>query len=84
MISKTFSQLSVSIVDQVAEGNQVVTRFTWRGKNTGDFQGISPTNKEIEVSAVSIEKILDGKIAERWIIQDDLGLMRQLGAFPSP
>jgi steroid delta-isomerase-like uncharacterized protein len=84
LLSAAFSDLSVTIEDQVAEEDKVATRFTWRGTHTGDFQGFSPTGMQVEISAVSIERFKSGKIVERWFNQDDLGLMMQLGLFPSP
>ena len=79
-----FSELGVNIEDQIAEGDKIVTRFTGRGTQTGDFFGLPPTGKPVEVSAVSIERIKDGRIVERWFNQDDLGLMQQLGVVPPP
>lgn len=77
-----FSELRATIEDQIAEGDKIVTRFTWGGTHTGDFFGLAPTGKPVAVSAVSIERIKDGRIVERWFSQDDLGLMQQLGAIP--
>jgi steroid delta-isomerase-like uncharacterized protein len=82
MFNAAFSDLSVTIEDQIAEGDQVTTRITWRGTHTGNLQNLAPTGKQVEISALSVERIKDGKIVERWFNQDDLGLMRQLGVFP--
>jgi steroid delta-isomerase-like uncharacterized protein len=84
IFSAAFSELRVTYEDQIAEGDKVVSRLTWRGTHTGDFFGLAPTGKPVVVSAVSIERIKDGKIVERWFNQDDLGLMQQLGAIPPP
>lgn len=84
LLSAAFSELRATIDDQIAEDDKVATRFTWQGTHTGDFQGISPTGKHVEISAVSIERFDDGKIVERWFNQDDLGLMMQLGLIPPP
>jgi steroid delta-isomerase-like uncharacterized protein len=84
VFNAAFRDLHVVIEQQIAEGDLVTSRLTWRGTHTGEFQGIAPTGKQVAVSAVSIERVKDGKIAERWFLQDYLGLMRQLGAIPSP
>lgn len=34
------------------------------------------------VSGITIERIKDGKIVERWFNQDELGMMQQLGLAP--
>ena len=40
------------------------------------------TGKQVTVTAISIERIDDDKIVERWFNQNDWGLMQQLGAVP--
>ena len=52
--SAAFSDLHVIIEQQIAEGDLVTSRLTWRGTHTGEFQGIAPTGKQVAVSAVSI------------------------------
>ena len=79
-----FPDLHISIEDQFAEGDKVVTRFTSRGTHQGDFMGIAPTGNRIEVEAISIDRIADGKSAESWTIVDVMGMMQQLGVVPSP
>ena len=59
-LAAAFSDLDVTIEDQIAEGDTVATRLRWRAVHTGNFQGLPPTNKEIEVSGISIERIEDG------------------------
>ncbi len=84
LFAAAFSDLGVSIEEQIAAGDKVVSRLTWRGTHTGDFFGLAPTGKKVAVDAISIERIEDGRIVERWFSQDDLGLMRQLGVVSSP
>lgn len=78
-----FSDIKFTLEDQIAEGDMVASRLTWKATHTGDFQGIPPTGRKFTISAMSIERIQDGKIVERWYNQDELGLMQQLGAIPS-
>ena len=84
MISAAFSDNHYTIEDQIAEGDRVATRVTWRATHTGDFQGHPPTGKQIEVSGIAIERHKDGKIVERWLNYDQLGVMQQLGLVPPP
>jgi steroid delta-isomerase-like uncharacterized protein len=72
------------IEDMIAEGDRVVARTTMSGTHRGDFFGIPATSRTVSVSGVHIMRIVDGKIAEHWGNNDDLGLMRQLGAIPEP
>ena len=77
-----FSEIRVNIEDQIAESDKVASHLNWQAIHTGDFQGLAPTGEKVKTSAVSIERIKDGKIVERWFIQDQLGLMQQLGVVP--
>ena len=59
-----FPNLHVTIDDQFAQGDQVVTRVTQTGTHTGDFMGLAATGRRICVAAVSIERVANGKIVE--------------------
>jgi steroid delta-isomerase-like uncharacterized protein len=77
-----FPDLHMTIEDQIAEGDRVVTRWTARGTHTGQFQGIPPTGKEVRVAGTDIDRIADGKTVECWGHVDELGMLQQLGAIP--
>lgn len=66
------------IEDQIAEGDTVVTRWTFMGKHRGEFAGVAPTGKEVSFSGIFIDRLEDGKIVEHWDEADILGLMQQL------
>ena len=74
-----FPDLHLTVEDQVAEGDMVVTRWTASGTHTGAFQGIPATGKAIRVAGTDIDRIIDGKTVECWAHVDELGLMQQLG-----
>jgi predicted ester cyclase len=74
---------NVTIDDQIAEGDKVVTRWTARGTHKGRFQGIAPTGRRVSITGTTISRYVNGKIAESWVELDTLDLMRQLGAYPS-
>jgi steroid delta-isomerase-like uncharacterized protein len=84
MYQTAFDDAQVTIDDQIAEGDQVVTRWTGRGTHTGELTGIAPTGKEVTVSGITISRLADGKIAEEWELMDALGMLVQLGAVPQP
>ena len=79
-----FPDLRVTIEDIVAEGDKVACRVTFRGTHKGEFQGIAPTNKQVTVTAISINRIDGDKIVERSVLLDRMSLMQQLGAVPKP
>jgi steroid delta-isomerase-like uncharacterized protein len=78
-----FPDLEVTIDDQIAEGDRVVTRWTARGTHTGDLWGIPGTGKQVTVTGTSIDRNQDGRIVETWSHWDALGLMQQLGVVPA-
>ena len=58
--------LPFTIDDLVAEGDRVAVRWTLRGTNTGPMLGRPPTGEPVELPAIVIFRIANGKIAERW------------------
>jgi serine phosphatase RsbU (regulator of sigma subunit) len=73
-----FSDFHLNIEDQIAEGDKVVSRYTMRGTHQGDFRGLAPTGKEVELKAVTIFRFSpEGKVVETWDSYDQLSLMRQ-------
>ncbi|MBI3959287.1 MAG: ester cyclase [Chloroflexi bacterium] len=79
-----FPDMELTVEDQVAEGNAVVSRWTFRGTHQGELQGIPPTGKQVICSGVSIDRVANGKVVEHWIEFDQLGMMQQLGVVPPP
>ena len=63
--------------------DKVVVRWTGTGEHVGDLNGIAPTGRKIEVSAICIHRMRDGKIAETWEVWDTLGFLQQLGVVPA-
>jgi steroid delta-isomerase-like uncharacterized protein len=61
-------------------GDRVAARWTGRGVHRGELMGVAPTGRPIQVDAISIFRIADGKIAEEWTVWDALGLLQQVGA----
>src|SRR5215218_4829852 len=73
-----FSDFHINIEEQIAEGDKVVSRYTMRGTHQGDFRGLAPTGKEVELNAVTIFRFSpEGKVVETWDSYDQLSLMRQ-------
>ena len=83
MFFTAFPDVHITIEDQIADGDKVVTRWTARGTHQGNLQGIAPTGKQITVSGISIDRFEAGKIAEEWELFDRMGMMQQLGVIPS-
>ena len=86
-IRSAFPDFHVTIEDMIAEGDQVVVRYTWRGTNTGDFVTPMPilaTGKQVTITGISTVRFAGGKGVEVWNQSDSLGLFQQLGLIPAP
>lgn len=81
---EAFPDATFTVEDQVAEGDRVALRLTMRGTHLGPLNGLPPTGREVTVSGISIERVVDGRIVEGWNQNDALGMLQQLGALPAP
>ena len=79
-----FPDVANTIEDLIAEGDKVVARWRSRATHQGEYMGIPPTGKEVEVTGITLYRIQGGKIAESWNVEDKFGLLRQIGAFSEP
>src|SRR5688572_25159900 len=61
-LHSVFSDIFAELHEMVAEEDKVVIRWTIRGRHTGNFMGIPPTGKELELTGINIYQILDKKI----------------------
>jgi steroid delta-isomerase-like uncharacterized protein len=84
MYRSAFPDASFSIEEEIAEGDQVVTRYTTQETHRGMFLGISPTGKHVTVTGITIDRFANGKLVESWNSFDTLGLLQQLGVIPTP
>jgi len=58
--------LKVTIQDQIAEGDKVMTRWKAQGTPQVEFAGIKPNGKPITVTAIHVHRLQNGKIMEHW------------------
>lgn len=77
-----FPDLKVVVDHVIAEGDKVAIRWTARGTNTGNGNGITATGRKVETSGTVLLRFKDGKLAEEWVAGDAMGLMRQLSLLP--
>jgi steroid delta-isomerase-like uncharacterized protein len=83
MYRHAFPNLQIVVEGQIAEGQMVVTWWGERGTHTGPLLNISPTNKTITITGITIDRFERGKIAESRTIWDALGFFQQLGVVPT-
>jgi steroid delta-isomerase-like uncharacterized protein len=77
-----FPDLTFTVEKQVAEGDLVVTRWIARGTHQGEFMGVPPSGRRIEVSGMSMDRISGSRIVENWNNWEALEMMEQIGAIP--
>jgi steroid delta-isomerase-like uncharacterized protein len=72
------------IEDQLADGDKVVTRLRGVGKHEREIFGIPGSGNRLDVPAIAIHRIENGKLAEHWSTMDSAALLQQLGAIKLP
>jgi len=83
MLLEGVPDLRLTTQELLAEGDQVVARFTMSGTNTGDYRGLpAPTQQHFESEAIAILRIADGRVTELRGTADRLGMLTQLGILP--
>ena len=78
-VRRAFPDVHYTIEDVVLGEDKAALRVTMRGTHRGEFLGMAPTGRTIEVQELQIEHLRDGQIVAHWHQIDDLGLQRQLG-----
>lgn len=79
---RAFPDLHISVEDQIAEGDKVVSRNIVTGTHQGDYMGLAATGKSVTYNEIFIVRFAAGRIAETWGVVDVLAQMRQLGVIP--
>jgi len=79
-----FPDITATVEDVFGDGDKVCTRWTLRGTHRGEFAGLSPTNRTVTMTGMTVHRIADGRIVEEWDAYDNLSLMQQVGAVPQP
>jgi predicted ester cyclase len=76
-----FSDLEFTLDEIFSDRDLVCTRWSTEATHDGDLMGISATGNRITGSGISIDRVVDGKVAESWVQWDNMGLLQQIGAF---
>ena len=75
-----FPDLCLTIEDQIAEGDRVVTRVTFHGTHCGEFAGMAATGRQVAFGGIAVDRLVDGKVVEMWHTANVHMLMQQIGA----
>ncbi|MBD3884926.1 ester cyclase [Phormidium tenue FACHB-886] len=85
-LTEAFPDHHHEIIDLIAEDDKVVMHCVLTATHRGAFiglPGVPPTGRSIRQQQIHILRIQNNKIAEHWVIRDDLAMMQQLGIMPA-
>lgn len=81
--SAAVEDLRLTLDDLIVEGDKVVARMTFSGRQVRTVMGIPPSDRRFSVGLIDIFLVEEGLLAQHWDQMDLLGLHRQLGALPA-
>jgi len=72
--------LTATMEDLIVSGDRVVGRFVYRGTHLGEFMGIPPSGRPVEMRSIDIWRVADGLFVEHWDELNTLEFFQQIGA----
>jgi lactoylglutathione lyase len=82
------SDFSIEHHHLIAEGDLVAHHMTIRGHHQAStmplLAGVKITDSDVTWTYVHIWRVVDSQVVEHWACRDDVGLLRQVGAWPPP
>lgn len=83
MYLSAFPDLRMDPQDVLPSGDKVVARVRATGTHEGEFMGMPPTGRSVDVQLIDIIRFRDDGLAvEHWGVFDAMTMMQQLGAVP--
>lgn len=83
-VQGALSGTSRRLLDVVEAPERVVVTFELHGRHTGPWPGpfgtVQATGREVTVRTIDVLVVVGGLITSVWVVSDELGLLRQLGA----
>ena len=67
---------------RLAQGEWMAAFGRQEATHSGEFMGIAPTGKRVEIRYMDFWKVVDDKIVDNWVMVDFPHVMRQLGVDP--
>ena len=77
-----FPDLNCTVEDEIREGGRVAAHWMMHGTHKGLFIGNPPTGKRVQAHGIIFARLEDGLIVEYWMLNDQFGLLQQLGIIP--
>lgn len=78
-----FPDMYWNVEEQIADGEKVLTRFTWTGTHKAEFLGMPATGRGVSVWGMVLDRFQGSKVKSTRILMDTLGMMQQLGVVPA-
>ncbi len=75
----TYGDFYLTVEDEIAEGDMVVTRVTATGIHQNEWLGLKPSGKRITLTGINIDRVVSGKIVEHWGEADTISALIQMG-----
>ena len=83
-VRSAMPDLTIDIIQLLADGDRVIAHQRSRGTYSGELGGVPATGKSIEVSSMTIVRIANGNLAERWNLVDRFGMLQPIEVIPGP
>jgi predicted ester cyclase len=84
LVRRTYVDLAMEEVHRLADGDRRVVAFVMHGRHAGPLTtllgDVAPTGREVRIRVTDILTVADGRVADIWMIADEVGLLHQLGA----
>ena len=78
----TFGNMKFTILDMIAEEDQVAMHWRVDATHQGDYLGVAATGKSVTYQGIAWLRIANGKIVEDTAYWDNLSILQQLGVAP--
>ena len=78
-----FPDWRATIEHIIAENDLVMVFLNGSGTHKGEFNGIPPTNKPVNIRSAEIYKIENERVTGHWYVMDQINLLKQTGALLS-
>jgi len=79
----SFPDLHFSIEQTLCDGDRVMLQLLVEGTHHGTWLGIPATGKRIHIRMFTVQRVVEGKIVEDWVLVESLGVLQQLGVVPN-
>lgn len=80
----SFPDMRHDVQEVLPSGSYVTVRLVLYATHQGAYEGVAATGRQVAVGGIHILRVVNDKVVEWWAAEDDLGLLRQIGAVIGP